>query len=73
MVLFLAVVAFFAEALSESDFEFGVWEPEFVEMYGEQFIWIIIGVAAICSIAIILFLLKKGKESNSIEDMNESV
>ena len=30
----LTVVAFFAEALSESDFELGVWEPEFVETYG---------------------------------------
>ena len=39
----LAVVAFFAEALAESDFELGVWEPEFVEIYGNQFIWIIIG------------------------------
>ena len=58
----LAVVAFFAEVLAESDFELGVWEPEFIDMYGNQFIWIIIGVAAICSVTIILFLLKKGKK-----------
>ena len=69
----LAVVAFFAEALAESDFELGVWEPEFIDMYGNQFIWIIIGVAAICSVAIILFLLKKGKETNINEDMSDSV
>ena len=69
----LAVVAFFAEALSESDFELGVWEPEFVDIYGEQLIWIIIGVAAICSIAIILYLLKKGKESNTKEDLSDIV
>ena len=69
----LAVVAFFAEALAESDFEVGVWEPEFVETYGTSFIWIIIGVAAVCSVAIILYLLKKGKESNLKEDMSKSV
>ena len=69
----LSVVAFITEALSESDFELGVWEPEFVETYGTSFIWIIIGVAAVCSVAIILYLLKKGKESNTKEDMSDSV
>ena len=64
----LTVVAFITEALAESDFEVGVWEPEFVDTYGTSFIWIIIGVAAICSVAIIFYLLKKGKE-----DMSESV
>lgn len=73
MSIVLAVVAFFAEVLAESDFELGVWEPEFIDMYGNQFIWVIIGVAAICSIAIILFLLKKGKETNINEDMSDSV
>ena len=34
IALVFAVIAFVAEALSESDFEFGVWEPEFVETYG---------------------------------------
>ena len=71
--IILAIVAFVLEALSESDFEFGVWEPEFIDMYGNQFIWIIIGVAAICSVTIILFLFKKGKETNKNEDMNNSV
>nr|WP_106781271.1 cell division protein FtsQ [Lysinibacillus timonensis] len=70
--LVLAVVAFFAEVLSESEFEFGVWEADFVDVYGEQVIWIVIGVAALCSIAIILFLLKKGKESNNTkEDLSD--
>ena len=32
---------------------------------------LIIGVAAVCSIAIILFLLKKGKDSNTKEDMSD--
>ena len=69
----LAVVAFFTEALAESGFEVGVWEPEFVETFGTSFIWIIIGVAAVCSVAIILYLMKKGKETNSNEDMSQSV
>ena len=56
------MVAFFTEALSESDFEFGVWEPEFVETYGSHVIWMVIGVAAVCSVAIILYLMKKGKD-----------
>ena len=69
----LAVAAFMTAALAESDLEIGVWEPEFVETYGTSFIWIIIGVAALCSIAIILYLLKKGKDSNFKEDMSDIV
>ncbi|MCM3767253.1 cell division protein FtsQ [Neobacillus niacini] len=71
--LVLAVIAFGAEVLSESDVEFAVWEPEFVDMYGNQFIWIIIGVAAVCSLAIILFMLKKGKEASSGEEINDAL
>ena len=56
VAIVFSIIAFVFEALSESDFELGVWEPEFVDMYGNQFIWIIIGVAAICSISDYLFL-----------------
>ncbi|MBD8070150.1 cell division protein FtsQ [Bacillus sp. PS06] len=65
--LVLSVMAFGAEALSESDFELGVWEPEFVDIYGSQVIWMVIGVAAVASVAIIMYLMKKGKSSD--EDM----
>lgn len=70
--LVLAVVAFFMSALGEMDFELGVWEPEFVEQYGNGYIWIIVGVAAVCSLAVILFLLKKGKNENSDGDINRA-
>ncbi|RFB12654.1 cell division protein FtsQ [Bacillus sp. HNG] len=70
--IILSLVAFGAETLSEMDIEFAVWEPEFVDVYGDMVIWIVIGVAAICSLGIILFLLKKGKENKSNEDINRA-
>ncbi|MEH7225570.1 cell division protein FtsQ [Bacillus sp. JJ1566] len=70
--IILSVVAFGAETLSEMDFEYAVWEPEFVELYGDKVIWIVIGVAAVCSLGIILFLLKKGKETKAGEDINRA-
>lgn len=73
IALILSAVAFITEALSESDFEFAVWEPEFVETYGTQFIWIIIGVAAICSLFILLYLFKKGKEQRSKDEFNDAI
>ncbi|MEH7384851.1 cell division protein FtsQ [Bacillus sp. JJ1521] len=70
--IILAAVAFGAETLSEMDIEFAVWEPEFVDLYGDKVIWIVIGVAAVFSLAIILFLLKKGKETKAEEDINRA-
>ena len=35
--------------MSEADLNIGEWEPDFLEMFGDWFIWIIIGVAAIIS------------------------
>ncbi|TKC16131.1 cell division protein FtsQ [Robertmurraya kyonggiensis] len=72
MSLVLSVIAFLATTLAELDIEIGVWEPEFVDTYGTQVIWIVIGVAALCSIAIIAYLLKKGKDSSK-EDMSNIV
>ncbi|KGR75941.1 hypothetical protein [Ureibacillus sinduriensis] len=61
--LVLTAIAFVTQAISESDFELGVWEPEFVETYGSQVIWVVIGVSAFCSLMIIGYLLRKGKEA----------
>ena len=36
--------------MSESDINIGVWEPDFLETFGDSFIWIVIGVAAIIAI-----------------------
>jgi hypothetical protein len=71
--LILSVIAFVAEALSESDIELVSWDADFVDVYGDSVIWIVIGVAAVLSLAIILFLLKKGKESSTNEEKKDAI
>ncbi|MFT8322813.1 MAG: cell division protein FtsQ [Bacillus sp. (in: firmicutes)] len=63
--IILACSAFFFEYLSETDFNVE-WEADFIEMFGDWFVWISIGAAAIVA-AITVFImlsLKKKKEAN---------
>lgn len=60
----LATVAILSEFLSETDWAFGEWEPEFLEMFGEWFIWVPIGFAALVTIIVLVVMRSKSK-SNS--------
>ena len=64
----LSAVAVVAEFMSEADLNIGEWEPDFLEMFGGWFIWIIIGVAAIISVLTLLTMMKKSKDRNDIKN-----
>lgn len=65
----LAAVAFFSEFLSESEWAFGEWEPEFLETIGSWFIWVPISVAALASV-IVLAVMRSKSKSNAKELKN---
>lgn len=62
----LATVAILSEFLSETDWAFGEWEPEFLETFGEWFIWVPIASAALIAI-IVLAVMRSKSKSNSKE------
>ena len=62
----LATVAILSEFLSETNWAFGEWEPEFLETFGEWFIWVPIGSAAIITF-IVLAVMRSKSKSNSKE------
>ncbi|RIX50952.1 cell division protein FtsQ [Paenibacillus nanensis] len=67
-LLILAIVSIFiaaaAEFLAESDINFAVWEPEFLEQYGNGFIWVSIGAATIV-LVITLFAAVRSRRRNA--------
>jgi hypothetical protein len=73
-LLILAIVFLFiaaaAEFLAESDINFAVWEPEFLEQYGNGFMWISIGAAAL---VLILTLLAAARSRRRNTDKLEEV
>ena len=58
----LSLVAFGIALLSEMDFNLGAWEPEFVDTYGNGFIWGVIGVAVVCVCITLWLMMKKGRK-----------
>ena len=67
--IILAAVAILSEFLSETDWAFGIWEPEFLETFGEWFIWVPIAVATVITI-IILAVMRFKSKNNSKELKN---
>ena len=59
----LAAVAILSEFLSETDWAFGEWEPEFLETFGEWFIWVPIIFATIITIIILSVMRSKSKKN----------
>ncbi|WP_018249106.1 hypothetical protein [Orenia marismortui] len=55
-VLF-AFIAAISEFMSEMDINFGVWEPEFLDKYGQGFIWVGILAAAVFLAGVIIFMM----------------
>ncbi|MUT67934.1 cell division protein FtsQ [Paenibacillus sp. NEAU-GSW1] len=56
------------EFLSESDINFAVWEPEFLEQYGSGFMWVSVGAALLVLIITILAAVRKRTMAKSVED-----
>lgn len=66
LAVFLAISAFFFEYLSESDFNME-WEADFLEMFGEWYIWVSMAVAAMVAIITIVVMLRKKTNWNDKE------
>ncbi|WP_334074073.1 MULTISPECIES: cell division protein FtsQ [Paenibacillus] len=61
--ILLALIAFGAESLSETDWNFGEWDSGFAEQLGDGAIWLSIGAAAV--VAIIVLLAMRAKKART--------
>lgn len=62
VAIFLAFVGLVAEYMAEMDINFAVWEPDFLDQFGDGFIWLPISAAAIIVILIITIAVKMGRK-----------
>lgn len=67
----LAAIAVIAEFMSEADLNIGEWEPDFLEIFGDWFIWIVIAIAAIIAGITIKFMINKSKKKNVWDEMDD--
>jgi hypothetical protein len=58
LTVILVFIAAVSEFLAESDINFAVWEPEFIEQYGSGFLWVSIGAAALVLIVTVLVAIR---------------
>lgn len=68
VAIFLVFVGIVSEFMAEMDINFAVWEPEFLEQFGEGYIWLPIAAAAILFISAVIAgnkILKHNKERKS--------
>lgn len=63
----LALIAFGAEALSETDWNFGEWDSGFADRLGNGAIWLSIAAAAVVAVAVLL-LMRAKKTRNGQKD-----
>ncbi|MFG3612760.1 cell division protein FtsQ [Rummeliibacillus stabekisii] len=57
----LASIAILSEFLSETEWAFGEWEPEFLETIGNWFIWVPISLAALVTIVVLVVIRSRSK------------
>jgi len=67
VTIFLSFIALVAEFIDEMDINYAVWEPDFLEQFGDGFIWLPISVAIITVILVITIAIKltQRKERNN--------
>ena len=61
ITIFLSFVGLVAEFMATMDINFAVWEPEFLEQFGDGFIWLPISAAAIIVFLVIFIAVKLAK------------
>ncbi|MBM6995781.1 cell division protein FtsQ [Paenibacillus sp. DXFW5] len=66
----LALIAFGAESLSETDWNFGEWDSGLADRLGSGAIWLSIAAAAV--VAVIVLLIMRAKRTRSIQTSDES-
>ncbi|MFD3688867.1 cell division protein FtsQ [Nocardiopsis sp. NPDC058631] len=65
LALFLAFVSMIAAFTSEIVDNFGVWEPDFIDQYGQRFLWIGASAAVIVLVALVItvrFVVRSRRE-----------
>lgn len=69
ITIFLGFVGLIAEFIAEMDINFAVWEPGFLDQFGDGFIWLPISVAVIIALMVIFVAVKlKGKTKKMEKD-----
>lgn len=68
----LALIAFGAESLSETDWNLGEWDSGFADRFGAGAIWISIAAAAIIAIAVLTFMRARRNRGLHEEKMPEN-
>lgn len=63
ITIFLSFVGLVAEFMAEMDINFAVWKPEFLEQFGDGFIWLPISAAAIIAFVVILIAVKIARKN----------
>lgn len=63
VTIFLTFIGLVAEFMAEMDINFAVWEPEFLEQFGDGFIWLPISAAAIIVVLVIGISVKLAKKN----------
>lgn len=63
----LAVTAIAAEFLSETDWAFGEWEPDFLDAFGNWFIWVPITLSFLVTIIVLIVMRSKSKRNHTKE------
>ncbi|MHA6253337.1 cell division protein FtsQ [Oceanobacillus sp. CAU 1775] len=63
IAIFLSFVGLVAEFMATMDINFAVWEPEFLEQFGDGFIWLPISAAAIIAFLVIFFAVKLSQKN----------
>ncbi|HLQ98499.1 MAG TPA: cell division protein FtsQ [Candidatus Dormibacteraeota bacterium] len=58
ITIFLSFVGLVAEFIAEMDINFAVWEPGFMDQFGDGFIWLPISVALIIAVTVIMIAVK---------------
>jgi hypothetical protein len=48
--------------MAESGIEWAVWEPDFVDQFGDKWIWLGIGAAALVAIGVVFYGANRGTQ-----------
>ncbi|HLR73586.1 MAG TPA: cell division protein FtsQ [Pseudogracilibacillus sp.] len=71
VTIFFGFVGLVAEFIAEMDINFAVWEPGFLDQFGDGFIWLPISVAVIMAVTIIMIAVKLTNKRRRTERNNE--
>ena len=67
ITIFLSFIGLVAEFMAEMDINFAVWEPEFLEQFGDGFIWLPISAAAIIFFIVVVIAIRIAKKNDKGE------